>query len=231
MKPKRQARRMAAGAALAALVLGCAPGPAVADASAQTTRLPETDAELVAQLEQYLGGIDTLHARFRQTASNGTQATGEVWVDRPGKLRFEYDPPHPLLLVSNGRFLLHFDRELAQTSYVPISRTPLWFLIKDRIDLSETADYSLAGVQREAARITVQVVREGAKPGEPGSVALMFGRDPLRLAGWRIVDQQGITTTVRLVDPSFGADVAARRFDFGELDLPEQGRRPENRGR
>lgn len=230
MTRTRRAAQRAAALLLGALLLLPA-GRTAAGEDPQTTRLPESDDELVAEVEQYLGGLDTLHARFRQVSSNGGRATGEVWVDRPGKLRFEYDPPNPILLVSNGRFLLHYDRRLEQTSYVPISRTPLWFLIRERIDLSEAEDYALADVERNAERVVLHIVRDDAAPGEPGSVAVLFARDPLQLTAWRIVDQQGITTTVHLEDLEFGVDVAAKRFDFGELDLPEPGRRPNRRGR
>ena len=229
--PKLGTRSVARIVLTILLVATATPAPAAAAESTRAARLSEADTELVAQVEAYLSGVDTLHARFRQVSSNGGRATGELWLDRPGKLRFEYDPPHPLLLVSNGRFLLHYDRELEQTSYVPISRTPLWFLIREHIDLSRAEDYTLAGVSRSAERVVLQVVRDGAEPGEPGSIAVLFQRDPLQLTAWRIVDQQGISTTVRLVSPAFGVDVAAERFDFGELDLPEPGRRPQNRGR
>ena len=198
---------------------------------AQSARLPDSDAELVSQVEQYLSSVDTVHARFRQRSSNGATAKGEVWVDRPGKLRFEYDPPHPSLIVSNGRFLVHYDRELEQTSYVPVSRTPLWFLIRERIDLFEIEDYELADITRKPDGVWIDIVQTGSSPGEPGSVELRFMRDPLRLAGWSILDQQGIRTTVTLVEPEFGVKVAAERFDFGELDLPEPGRSPQQRGR
>jgi outer membrane lipoprotein-sorting protein len=227
-------RRTAARALCAlAVALGTALGPARAAAEtddAQAARLPDADAELVSKVEQYLNAVDTVHARFRQRSSNGGTATGEVWVDRPGKVRFEYDPPHPSLIVSNGTFLVHYDRELEQTSYVPVSQTPLWFLIRERIDLSRIEDYELAGIERKADGIRMDVVQAGSAPGQPGSVRLRFMRDPLQLVGWTIVDQQGIETTVTLVEPSFGATVAARLFDFGELDLPDR-RRPENRGR
>jgi len=231
-------RRIAHGALGAlALALGLAAGvaPLAAGESAgngdQAARLPAADAELVSQVEQYLSSVDTVHARFRQRSSNGGTATGEVWVDRPGKLRFEYDPPHPSLIVSNGTFLVHYDRELEQTSYVPVAETPLWFLIRERIDLSDIDEYDLAGIDRKADGIRVDIVQTGSAPGKPGSVQLRLMRDPLQLAGWTIVDQQGIRTTVTLIEPAFGVRIAAKRFDFGALDLPESGRRPEQRGR
>lgn len=225
----RSIARRSLGALALAVSLALAPGAPASDGE-QAARLPAADAELVSKVEQYLNAVDTVHARFRQRSSNGATATGEVWVDRPGKLRFEYDPPHPSLIVSNGRFLVHYDRELEQTSYVPVSQTPLWFLIRERIDLSQIEDYELAGIERRADGIRMDVVQAGSAPGQPGSVRLRFTRDPLQLVGWTIVDQQGIETTVTLVEPSFGATVAARLFDFGELDLPDR-RRPENRGR
>ena len=215
------------------LALGTIPAAsgAAAGEEAQSVRLPDSDTELVSQVEQYLNSVDTVHARFRQRSSNGGAATGEVWVDRPGKLRFDYDSPHPSLIVSNGRFLVHYDRELEQTSYVPVSQTPLWFLIRDRIDLSKIDDYELADITRKPDGVRIDIVQTGSSPGQPGSVELRFMRDPLQLAGWSIVDQQGIRTTVTFVEPKFGVQVAAERFDFGELDLPDTGKPPRQRGR
>jgi outer membrane lipoprotein-sorting protein len=186
----------------------------------QAARLTEPRAETVARVEQYLSGIDTMHARFVQTASNGTTARGEVWVDRPGKLRFEYEPPANLLLVSNGTLLLYYDRELEQTSYVPISQTPLWFLVRERIDLARIDDYELAGIERGEKTLRLEIVQEGGQPGDPGSLTLVFEDDPLRLRKWHLVDQQGIETTVALLNPRFGLEVASKRFDFSKLDLP-----------
>jgi outer membrane lipoprotein-sorting protein len=222
------------GAALTAVLFATsAPPPALsseAETAPQAASLAESDTETVARVERYLTGIETLHARFLQTSSNGATAEGEVWVDRPGRLRFEYDPPHPALLVSNGTLLVYLDRELDQASYVPVSETPLWFLIRERVDLDEADSYRLAGVERGPASLRIHIAQPGSAPGEPGSLTLVFQDSPLQLRKWRIVDQQGITTNVALLNPEFDVNVDGDRFDFGKLDLPETGK-PADRGR
>lgn len=223
---RSSARPRVIGAAVVMAAAACTGTPAAAGQgdTTQAARLPDGDARAVSRVESYLDGIDTMHARFRQTSSNGARAQGEVWIDRPGKLRFEYDDPTPILLVSNGRMLLHYDKELEQTSYVPISETPLWFLVREDIDLSRIDDYELAKVERGEAGLRLHIVQDGGAPGEPGSLTLVFADEPLRLKQWTVVDQQGIRTRVALMNPKFGVAVDSDRFDFGELDLPDQTR-------
>src|SRR3972149_442219 len=95
---------------------------------------------------RYLNDLSTLRARFVQISSNGTYAEGEVIVARPGRLRFEYDPPTPVLLIANGLSLLFYDRELKQASFLPLWETPLWFLIREEVKLSD--DLQVTAVER-----------------------------------------------------------------------------------
>ena len=185
---------------------------------------------LVGQIEEYLTGIKTLRGRFVQTASTGGQATGEVWLKRPGKLRFEYDKPTDILIVSNGSMLLYFDRELEQTSYIPLSETPLGFLVKDRVDLRNVEDYHLASLEREQDEIAVWVAQEGVEAGQPGSLRLVLNAEPLALKRWRVVDQQGTVTRVRLSDVETGVALDDDLFDFGEIEgRPTVFDKPDNR--
>lgn len=211
-------------AVLVALLLAIAP------AAAQDQKKPElseTDRAMVERVEDYLQSVDTMHAQFLQTSSNGTTARGEVWLDRPGKLRFEYTDV-PYMLVSNGTLLLYWDQELDQTSYVPISETPLWFLLSEEIDVSEADGYFVARVQQDKGTLRLQIVQEGSWINEPGSVMLVLESDPMRLKKWRIVDQQGVATEVALLEPNYDVRVDPDLFDFGELDLPEPFDRPDN---
>ena len=173
---------------------------------------------MVGRIEEYLTGIKTLRGRFVQTAGNGGQATGEVWLKRPGKLRFEYDKPTDILIVSNGSMLLYFDRELMQTSYIPLSQTPLGFLVKERVDLRNVEDYHLAGLERRDGEIAVWVAQEGVEAGQPGSLRLVLDAEPLALKRWRVVDQQGAVTRVRLSEVETGVSLNDDLFDFGEIE-------------
>lgn len=211
-------------AVLVALLLTVAPAAAQ---DQKNPELSEADRAAVERVEDYLQSVDTMHAQFLQTSSNGTTARGEVWLDRPGKLRFEYTDV-PYMLVSNGTLLLYWDQELDQTSYVPVSETPLWFLLSKEIDVSEAAGYFVARVQQDKGTLRLQIVQEGSWINEPGSVTLVLESDPMRLKKWRIVDQQGVATEVALLDPSYGVQVDPDLFNFSTLDLPKPFSRPEN---
>jgi outer membrane lipoprotein-sorting protein len=178
------------------------------------------DRETLARLVDYLNRIDTLKSRFVQVSSNGAYAEGDLYLDRPGRMRFEYDPPHPALLIANGVTLLYYDRELKQATFLPLWETPLWFLIREEIDLDDGVE--LKGIEQGAAtiRITLQLSDDGGE----GQVTLVFGDRPLSLHSWEIEDAQGIMTQVSLVNPQFGAKVEDSLFEHGDLNIHFQDR-------
>ncbi|MDW8444454.1 MAG: outer membrane lipoprotein carrier protein LolA [Acetobacteraceae bacterium] len=99
--------------------------------------LSAADRADLARLEAYLDGIRTLTARFVQVDARGGTATGRLWLSRPGRMRFEYDPPSPILLVADGTFVIFHDRSVMQTTHIPLGTTPLSLLLAERIRLDE----------------------------------------------------------------------------------------------
>jgi outer membrane lipoprotein-sorting protein len=179
------------------------------------------DRETLSRLIDYLNRIDTLKARFVQVSSNGTYAEGDLYLDRPGRMRFEYDPPHPALLIANGITLLYYDRELQQATFLPLWETPLWFLIREKIDLEEGVE--LQRIERGAA--TIRVTLQLSEEGDEGQVTLVFSDRPVALHSWEIQDAQGIMTQVALVNPDFGAEVDSSLFEHGDLNIHFQERK------
>ena len=179
------------------------------------------DRETLARLLDYLNRIDTLKARFAQVSSNGAYAEGDLYLDRPARMRFEYDPPHPALLIANGVTLLYYDRELKQATFLPLWETPLWFLIREEIDLEKGVE--VTAIERRAAtiRVTLQLSEEGGE----GRVTLVFADRPISLHSWEIQDAQGISTQVALVNPDFGAAVERSLFEHGDLNIHFKDRR------
>jgi outer membrane lipoprotein-sorting protein len=177
----------------------------------------------VARVEAYLNGLRTLKARFLQLAANGGTARGTVWLARPGRMRFEYDPPTPLLLVAGrGMFTFH-DSALKQTSTVPVSRTPLGILLRDRASLS--GDVTVTEVGRFPGGLDVSLVRTES-PAE-GTLTLVFADNPLALRQWRVVDAQRQETRVSLSDVQLGGSFDPKLFDFVD---PNALRRPDGGG-
>jgi hypothetical protein len=133
-------------------------------------------AQTIAALEQYLRSVDTLVSRFTQVSSDGGYSQGKLWLDRPGKMRFEYDDPVPVLLIANGLELLYYDRELEQPTYVPLWETPLWMVLKEDATLSDGIE--VMGLRTTEQEIEVRV-READHP-ERGDLVLRFHRNPLQ---------------------------------------------------
>ncbi|HST76258.1 MAG TPA: outer membrane lipoprotein carrier protein LolA, partial [Acetobacteraceae bacterium] len=166
-------------ALLASALLGSAfaalPGLAPEPARAQTA-----DAATLAQIEAYLNSIRTLKAHFLQVAPDGRISQGTVWLERPGRMRFAYDPPTPLLLVAGNGMLVFHDSQLGQTSNIPLSQTPLGILLADQVRLS--GPVKVTSMQRLPGMITITVVRT-ASIGD-GSLTLVFADNPLTLRQW-----------------------------------------------
>ena len=135
--------------AVLAAVLGLAPVFAPAGAALAQARgavLSDQQQAVLDQVARYLNSIRTLKARFLQTAPDGKTEHGTAWLDRPGKMRFQYDPPSPLLLVASHGTVVFHDAKLGQTTNIPLNQTPLGLLLADQITL--TGDVTLTDFQR-----------------------------------------------------------------------------------
>jgi outer membrane lipoprotein-sorting protein len=193
-------------------------------AAAQQANLTGDQQAAVTRAEAYLDALDTVQARFVQVSSNGAYAEGTVFVERPGKLRFEYDPPHPALLIANGLTLLYYDRELKQASYLPLWETPLWFLIREDVVLGDALEVTQVAEEPGLLAITV---RNRESPDQ-GLVTLGFEDAPFALKQWEILDAQGIATRVTLINPRYDQPIDKAIFDASEFRL-ENLRRPDGR--
>ncbi len=162
----------------------------------------------VERVQAYLNGIRTLTSRFEQVSGDGGTATGKLWLARPGRMRFEYDPPVPVLLVANGKNIFYYDKELQQVSELRLEDTPAGFLLRDQITLS--GDVTLTHFEHKPGAIRLTMV-ETAEPGQ-GSATLVLADKPLELRQWTIVDPQQKRVTVSLADPQYGAPVDEKLF-------------------
>jgi outer membrane lipoprotein-sorting protein len=177
--------------------------------SPQPAALTPKDIEDLQRIAAYLNSIRTMTARFRQLSSNGGTATGSLWMARPGRMRFEYDAPSPILLIADRFYVYFVDKQLAQMSKVGLKSTPAWFLLRDPITFD---DLLIKRFERGANTLTVSIV----EPTDPdnGSLTMVFSSQPLALRQWTIVDQQRKTTTVSIFDPQFGLALDPELFVY-----------------
>lgn len=190
---------------IAGLACSAVPMPVAAAPSAALT---PADRGWLARVEDAMNATTTLKGRFEQTAPDGQTSTGTVWLARPGRMRFEYDKPSPLLLVANGGKVVFRDTQLDQTTEIPLERTPLGLLLGQHVSLS--GDVTVTGFQRDNGMLRISAVRTEA-PGE-GTLIMALSEQPLALRGWTVVDAQGRQTRVALSDIAQGVRVPDSLF-------------------
>ena len=184
------------------LVLGV-----VGVASAQVVEDPGSK---ITQAEKYLNALGTAQARFVQTTHDGSQLVGTFYLERPGKLRFQYDPPIEDFVVADGFFIYFYDSQLQEQSNAPIGQTLADFILRDDLKLSD--DITVKEVKRGGGLLQMTLVQT-ADP-EAGSLSLGFSEDPFALKKWRIVDAQGLITEVELFYLKTGITHPANLFTY-----------------
>ena len=194
------------------LLLSAATVPLAAPALAQT--LSDQDKADIARVEAYLDGLKSMKARFTQVAQNGAISEGTAWLERPGRMRFQYNPPSPFTLIAAHGSLIFNDSSLQQTSNISLSRTPLGILLADKVDLNGAV--TVTSVQRFPGQLQITLVRT-ASPGD-GSLTLIFAEPPMTLRQWTVVDAQRRETHVTLYNAQTGGS-----FDpilFEQITVP-----------
>ncbi len=191
------------------LLASAALASAVWPGGARAALTPADQGE-VRRVEDYLNGIKTLKARFLQVDSQGGTAEGTLYISRPGKLRVDYDPPNPNLLIANNGLLIHYDRALKAPAYLPLNSTPAGLLVRDHLSLS--GDVTVVGVKRgaEALRVTVTQTSDP----RAGQVTFVFGEKPFVLNSWQVTDAQGAETRVSLYNEESGISLDPSLFQF-----------------
>lgn len=177
-----------------------------------------SDQTLIGQVQDYLNAQSGLTANFLQVAADGSTRTGKAWLQRPGKMRFQYDAPDPQLLVAGFGLLVYRDPELDQTTNIPLGTTPLGILLAQHVQLS--GDVTVTGIDREPGEDLITLIRTG-KAGA-GSLTLVFGTAPLELRQWKVLDAQGRQTQVSLYDVAPGGPFPDSLFQYNTGASPIQ---------
>lgn len=168
-------------AAICALVVSVL--PAVAE------KLP------LSEISEYLNGMTSAQAPFTQINDDGTLSTGTLYIKRPGRARFEYDPPEEAVVVAGGGAVVVFDpKSNTPPDSYPLNRTPLSIILAERVDLGRANMVTGHGYDGTATVVTAQ----DPEHPEYGSIQLMFTADPVELRKWVIIDGGGAQTSIVL---------------------------------
>jgi outer membrane lipoprotein-sorting protein len=166
---------------------------------------------LVDKVSAYLTRVQVMSGDFAQIGPDGRQSKGQFYVQKPGKVRFDYDSPSRIDIIADGSSVVVRDRKLATQDVYPLSQTPLRFLLADRIDLLR--DTTVTSVSADDTYVTVVVEERQALIGT-SRLMMMFGAKDFQLKQWVVTDPQGYDTTVALSNLD-----TARRPDPGMFKI------------
>lgn len=183
--------------------------------------LPASQSETLRQVEQYLQQLTTIVADFSQVAPDGSLSSGKFYLSRPGKMRWQYNPPTPILMIASGDNLIFYDYELEQLSNIPLDETLAGFLAKNTIRFTDPA-ITVEFVETLPALIRVGIVQT-AKPKQ-GKLVLEFTDAPLTLKNMQVTDAAGQVTNVSLSNAAYGVKIDAELFNFRDPRKPKGAR-------
>ncbi|MEL6567995.1 MAG: outer-membrane lipoprotein carrier protein LolA [Pseudomonadota bacterium] len=212
--------------------------PAASDETAEVTPAPETAAPIQRRADpsvlsvterravlksasDAMSRVETAKGRFVQVDTNGGLSEGEFFLQRPGRMRFDYDAPVPILIAADGVTVAMRDDELETVDRVPLASTPLGLLLDDNLDFETEAD--VIRVQRANGIVAITVV-DPTDEAE-GELTLIFNAGSYDLLAWRVLDANGGITTVELKDVSTGISLNPRLFIVEDFEDEDDDRR------
>jgi outer membrane lipoprotein-sorting protein len=160
------------------------------------------------RLSDALNAIHSLKGEFVQLDPNGAVELGQVYIQKPGKMRFEYKPPSTVLVVSDGVDVAVFNKKLNTKDRYPLSTTPLNILLSDHVNLKGSS--SVIGIDHKAGEIVVRARSNDRRV--TGNITIVFSDTDLALKQWTVVDAQGLATTVTLRNVQTGVALAPELF-------------------
>jgi len=176
--------------------------------SIRTHTMSQADRDELDAVSAYLNSIVTLKGGFIQIAPSGDMSEGTFYLSKPGKLRFEYNPPVPTLLVADGHGVAVVNKRLKTIDTYPLFETPLHLILDKTIDIRHSPQF----VSMQHQQGTVVINMRSNQAHSKANISLVFSEPAYELRQWTVLDNQGLATTVALRDLQPGATVSPSLF-------------------
>lgn len=166
-------------------------------------------------ISNYLNRLSTVQADFTQINDDGTLSTGTLLIKRPGKMRFEYNPPdNALVLATTGSVYIIDPKSNTAPETYPLDRTPLSIILARNVNLAQA---NMVVGHSSDGTSTIVTAQDPKRP-EIGRIEMWFTGDPIALRKWVVYDEAGSTTTVILGATETGLTLSNRLFDLPRRD-------------
>jgi outer membrane lipoprotein-sorting protein len=170
--------------------------------------LTEDQQAVLTEISTRLSAVETMDGEFVQYNPNGDQLQGKFFIARPGRVRFQYDPPATVSVIADGKSVLVYDKKLQTYDIWPLSQTPLRLLLDKSLDLATSEKVTRVGVAPDLVEIELQDDTRFSA----GTLNLIFDRGTLELRQWTVTDQQGLQTMVALYNVETGRPLDSELF-------------------
>jgi outer membrane lipoprotein-sorting protein len=174
-------------------------------------KVSKKDAKTVARISKHFASVPTMMGEFVQFGPNGEQTGGRFFIKRPGKVRFDYTKPSPILVKADGKTVGIHNRKLKTWDFFPLSKTPLKLLLSNRIDVN---DKSIKSVTTEQDLTTVVLGNKSVFGNS--KITLMFDPKSFDLRQWTITDNQGKDTSVMIFNVQRNVKLNKRLFHMDQ---------------
>jgi outer membrane lipoprotein-sorting protein len=176
--------------------------------AAKPIQLSAEQTESVQKIAAYINGISSLRGEFTQISPKGHVSKGVFLISKPGKMRFEYAPPVPLLIVSDGKWLTIKNTKKEKGDQVPLSSTPLRLVLGKNVDLLK--ETNILAIEQADGLTSVMLEDRKGKLG--GQLILVFDETRNELQQWVVIDGKGRRTTVSLANIETGVKIDPKQF-------------------
>ncbi len=173
-----------------------------------TNVITDDDRAVLSDISAKLSSIDTMDGEFVQYNPNGDQLQGKFFISRPGRVRFQYDPPTTVSVIADGKSVLVFDKKLQTYDIWPLSQTPLRLLLDKDLNLATSDKVTRVGVAPDL----VEVELHDETRFSAGTLDLIFDHSTYELRQWTVTDQQGLQTMVALYNVETGKPLNSSLF-------------------
>lgn len=168
------------------------------------------DAAMAQKIADHFSSVKTMQGEFVQFGPRGEQTGGKFFLERPGKIRFNYEKPSPMRVISDGRSVVIGNTKLKTWDVYPLSKTPLALLLDERIDLKSKM---VRDVKEEPDLITIKLGDKSVFADS--TITMMFDPKSFELRQWTITDNQGKDTSVMIFNTQTGI-----KFDKSVFTIP-----------
>lgn len=184
--------------------------------------MAEIKTEEVNKVENYLNSIKTLSADFVQIASNGEKAEGRIYIEKPNKIRMEYNPPSNILIVGNGDYIVYYDKELEQITNIDYDDVPAAMILANTVNLGGK-DLTVTDMYQDPGMTKVSLQYNKAE--DLGPFTLVFTNNPFTLKQWKVITPQSLEVSLSLYDTVIDGKLNQDLFKFSKAETKKDSKK------